>query len=81
MMEVEEMNTASTASSSPRPSSPIADSTFIRSRAQRSQAALSRPTVPDPFCATTSCRIKEWARVEYIGIKLDGLEGLERDVD
>ncbi|PBC33482.1 hypothetical protein APICC_09972 [Apis cerana cerana] len=31
MMDVEETNTASTASSSPRPSSPAADSTFIRS--------------------------------------------------
>ncbi|CAK9825130.1 hypothetical protein ANTRET_LOCUS3202, partial [Anthophora retusa] len=30
MMDVEETNTASTASSSPRPSSPAADSTFIR---------------------------------------------------
>ncbi|KOX76698.1 hypothetical protein WN51_11053 [Melipona quadrifasciata] len=29
MMDVEETNTASTASSSPRPSSPAADSTFI----------------------------------------------------
>ncbi|KAK0098375.1 hypothetical protein PV326_008964 [Microctonus aethiopoides] len=43
MMEVEEMNTASTASSSPRPSSPIADSTFISVKKEPSTEEPSSP--------------------------------------
>ncbi|KAM0727728.1 hypothetical protein ACS0PU_005977 [Formica fusca] len=43
MMDVEETNTASTASSSPRPSSPAADSTFISVKREPSTDEPSSP--------------------------------------
>ncbi|KAK9305354.1 hypothetical protein QLX08_003608 [Tetragonisca angustula] len=43
MMDVEETNTASTASSSPRPSSPAADSTFISVKREPSTEEPSSP--------------------------------------
>ncbi|EFN73017.1 hypothetical protein EAG_11309 [Camponotus floridanus] len=43
MMDVEETNTASTASSSPRPSSPVADSTFISVKREPSTDEPSSP--------------------------------------
>ncbi|KAG7203522.1 hypothetical protein KM043_013575 [Ampulex compressa] len=43
MMDVDETNTASTASSSPRPSSPAADSTFISVKREPSTEEPSSP--------------------------------------